>query len=451
MVSWDLLGFGLVQLAYIQAFSLFTGLGQMPFDLLRTYWVFAVFAAVLAGCAPFFKVTIPCLRSLSIVVALSAFILGPILFAVGSSTVQPVSIFGGVVLLSVGCSLLWIVWEDKFAELDDANITLYVVICAAVMAVFNVAASLAPDVRFILLVCAQLGSVVMVLSEFRAGTWGETHRRPSAAMGSTVFKPSLSPSIAIVTMFVFALSYRFATETVFSNTVYLFRDAEDILSALVMFAILMVAKRCNFPIILRISMPLMILSYFAVQLAPENMQPVCIIVSGSASKLVSLCLVIEVIRSARDQGGRSRWVILSLGVAALFAGRFVGDLCGEAVARLGGAANSEAITMYALAAILALTLLILLPFHGERGAKAESNPRFFESAVQSAASEFGLTPREAEVLELLAQGRTQAIIADRLCISTGTAHAHINRIYRKMEVHSQQELLDLMEEKTPLP
>ena len=56
-----------------------------------------------------------------------------------------------------------------------------------------------------------------------------------------------------------------------------------------------------------------------------------------------------------------------------------------------------------------------------------------------------LTPRESEVIVLLAYGRTLSIIARDLQIAKGTARTHIENIYRKLDVHKQQELIDLVE------
>ncbi|MFC3996330.1 LuxR C-terminal-related transcriptional regulator, partial [Nocardiopsis sediminis] len=44
----------------------------------------------------------------------------------------------------------------------------------------------------------------------------------------------------------------------------------------------------------------------------------------------------------------------------------------------------------------------------------------------------GLTPRETEVLRLLAQGRTNAQIAERLFISAKTASVHVSNILAKL-------------------
>ena len=49
----------------------------------------------------------------------------------------------------------------------------------------------------------------------------------------------------------------------------------------------------------------------------------------------------------------------------------------------------------------------------------------------------GLTPREAEVLELIADGLTNAEICDRLVISHATVKTHVNRIFAKIGAHDR--------------
>jgi DNA-binding CsgD family transcriptional regulator/tetratricopeptide (TPR) repeat protein len=49
----------------------------------------------------------------------------------------------------------------------------------------------------------------------------------------------------------------------------------------------------------------------------------------------------------------------------------------------------------------------------------------------------GLTPREIEVLKLVAEGLTNAQIAERLFLSPRTVHSHLNSIYQKLGVSSR--------------
>jgi DNA-binding CsgD family transcriptional regulator/MFS family permease len=57
-----------------------------------------------------------------------------------------------------------------------------------------------------------------------------------------------------------------------------------------------------------------------------------------------------------------------------------------------------------------------------------------------------LSPREIEVFLLLAKGRNAEYVSHTLFISTHTAKTHISRIYRKLAVNSQQELIDRVDE-----
>ena len=52
-----------------------------------------------------------------------------------------------------------------------------------------------------------------------------------------------------------------------------------------------------------------------------------------------------------------------------------------------------------------------------------------------------LSGREAEVYLLLLQGKTRKEIAKELFIETTTVKSHMDRIYRKCNVHSLTELL----------
>ena len=49
------------------------------------------------------------------------------------------------------------------------------------------------------------------------------------------------------------------------------------------------------------------------------------------------------------------------------------------------------------------------------------------------------------MLLCLAQGRNASHIAQRFTISTHTAKSHIYNIYNKLGIHSQQELLDIVD------
>lgn len=80
-----------------------------------------------------------------------------------------------------------------------------------------------------------------------------------------------------------------------------------------------------------------------------------------------------------------------------------------------------------------------------RGGKVKGKDDAIAVCMDSIAREFGLSPRETEVVELLAKGRSLPFIQNELYISAGTAQTHARHIYKKMSVHSRQEFLDVIE------
>ena len=59
---------------------------------------------------------------------------------------------------------------------------------------------------------------------------------------------------------------------------------------------------------------------------------------------------------------------------------------------------------------------------------------------------YGLSSREAEVMELLVRGYSGPAIAEMLFISENTMRTHSKRIYAKLDIHKKQELLVLIDQ-----
>ncbi|MBC2889026.1 helix-turn-helix transcriptional regulator [Gordonibacter massiliensis (ex Traore et al. 2017)] len=68
-----------------------------------------------------------------------------------------------------------------------------------------------------------------------------------------------------------------------------------------------------------------------------------------------------------------------------------------------------------------------------------------EARCERLARAHGLTEREGEVFALLARGRNGAFIQEECRVTRNTAKTHIRHIYQKLGVHTQQELIDLVE------
>lgn len=74
----------------------------------------------------------------------------------------------------------------------------------------------------------------------------------------------------------------------------------------------------------------------------------------------------------------------------------------------------------------------------------EGVPTEIAAYCQALAADYGLTPREAEILALVALGRSAKYISEELMVSYNTTRTHVRHIYEKLNIHSKQELIDLV-------
>lgn len=68
------------------------------------------------------------------------------------------------------------------------------------------------------------------------------------------------------------------------------------------------------------------------------------------------------------------------------------------------------------------------------------------SPVQAIAAQFALSPREQDVLALIAQGKSAKEIGQELFISEGTVKVHTHNIYQKLVISSRRQVYQLMME-----
>ena len=169
--------------------------------------------------------------------------------------------------------------------------------------------------------------------------------------------------------------------------------------------------------------------------------------------------------SMRDTSGALRLpsYCLALGLALLFAclGTLASLLTRDLwVGSLPGLALSVVVCIYALSMALMLQMRENHKLDRNAGAPrsgvveelptqdSASPVERMESAIatwaEGAAMAYELTPREREILPLVVRGLDTPTIAQTLGVSDNTVRTHKKSLYRKLDVHSKQELLELM-------
>ncbi len=133
-----------------------------------------------------------------------------------------------------------------------------------------------------------------------------------------------------------------------------------------------------------------------------------------------------------------------------FAGIFVGWGIGYLLFSLLGEGGYE--TGFGIVSIVLVILLILnlvMDSIGEtEGGGVAKTTEFrdtWKERCMSVAQSHKLTKQEERIFIMLARGRNYKHISDELYISVHTVKTHIYHIYKKLDIHSQQELIDMVE------
>jgi DNA-binding CsgD family transcriptional regulator len=77
----------------------------------------------------------------------------------------------------------------------------------------------------------------------------------------------------------------------------------------------------------------------------------------------------------------------------------------------------------------------------------ETIKAIFQEQVAQLAKRYSLSPRESEILQFLVRGYSLPYIRNELYIAQSTIETHAKHIYKKLGIHSREELLALFEEK----
>lgn len=80
-----------------------------------------------------------------------------------------------------------------------------------------------------------------------------------------------------------------------------------------------------------------------------------------------------------------------------------------------------------------------------RAELAKSRKQRQDDVLGEVTAEFGLSAREREVAEMLAEGYTYTYIRAALGVSDGTVKSHVAHVYQKLGIHRKDELLELID------
>ena len=409
----------------------------------------------------------------------------PLLFVQSDSFAVTMVLFTvGAALSGFGTGCMWVMWGEYYARVSQEDVEHLAPVSAAIAAVLVLlVSSMSGWVAVAVVMCFAPISGYCLSRSWRdvqkqavsSEYLGETERRAyEASYALAASRPwsalrsmwLVGLIIMVACLFVCLLG-SFWEPLAYSLPLFQLTIVISIVAMIVVSIVSMRGpRRITVSFLFRWICPVLILGFVAMILWGQSF-------GGYAASIVSIaarfsfCLITQMYFANYARSGRTT-AVQAYGFGWIFVhlGDFLGML---SIVILNFFIASGAIAPYEISAVAIAVLTVLtLPRLGkyENGAVEEDRGQAsdtwevedereeaappktrkadeYEKRVLALAKQHQLTPREIEVFALLARGRSVPFIRDTLVISRDTAATHVKHIYKKLGVHSRQELIDL--------
>ena len=355
-----------------------------------------------------------------------------------------------VLLGGFGIALVILLWSELYGCLNPFRVALYY------SASMIVAALLIYLCRGLLL--PWLGAVVLVLPVVSLAACAAGFRSlPSGELPRAKPSKFSFPWKIVLLMAIYAFAYGLKESSMYQSTLGP-HSAFGTLAAIVFVGVIARGGKFDFGVIYRIALPLMVAAFLILPNVGVLGQAASDFCTSASYTAFSILIMLIMANLCYRYGMSAVWLFgIERGVRALFSlfGRQTEQLLG---APSFGLAGSDAVVSgLVVILVVAATMSLFsekelssrwgVSFLGEDGAagdRAIVKKQELANRCQELARSYGLSPREEEVLLLLAQRKTVGSIERELFIANGTAKTHIRHIYRKLDIHSRDELSDLL-------
>lgn len=357
-----------------------------------------------------------------------------------SWVITGVALLGAVGLMML--SLLWIEFYSSFNPIRMAAYYTFSLILGEVLSVLLLGYNaLYLAIAAVILPAISAGCLMRSrLREFQAKEESREPVRPR----SFPWKPA---------MFIGIYAFAYALPGVGLNEGLAYPDqlCSIIPAAVMLGSVLVNAKGFNFFKMYTLALPLMVcglllLALFASRL--PGLANLCITTSYAAASL----MIVLIVCGISFRTGASALCLFGIVRTVQYGAMFLGVVAGHGLEQEGSVTTVVSYSVPAL--VIGLVVIVSAVFVTERkhyfgwsvnASSSDGDGRDLADRIDWYGEECGLTQREREVLLLLVQGKTIASVAQDMFIAEGTVKAHVQHIYRKLDVHSREELIELVE------
>ncbi|WP_139651931.1 helix-turn-helix transcriptional regulator [Raoultibacter phocaeensis] len=464
-----LLGFGLVYVwsTCVWELSIFSPIrASEPTGYLFDIWLLSAFltpiaciACALAG------------RNRELIDRPALIIAGPLLSTIGTlcialfplsnETLQPILGIAAGMGTGIGPAILVVLWVGLYAKLDTDTVETVVpasffVIIVCMLVIPYLPTAIASAVAILL----PLASSALLIMSMHSVETGATGFRESAESTEEAQPYPLSSitRIFLLILAAYAISCTIPSLQQHIEPVVL-PVATNIIGILfaiaVSLAIVSFSSRIDLDAYFRWMSTPLILSVVLTAFPDPIAATAASILANAMFTSLEIIMILYFIRLARKVH-RPVSLFIGIGACATYSGLLIGYLLGSEWAALAAdSAMSVQLFCLVLIGVFAFAMLLvprndpawsgaLPPSPADKS--VPSNPqKSFDTICDELAVHYALSKRETDVFKLLAQGRSQPYIREALFLSKNTVSTHIRHIYRKLDIHSKEELIDMLD------
>lgn len=358
------------------------------------------------------------------------------------------SLFGGF-----GIAIIILLWSELFGCLNPLRVASYYSagIVAGAVIIYIYRGFMFPW----LFVMTALLPAISIACASRAFHDLAPEDRPKAT------KMTLSiPWKAMLLMAVYALAYGLLEEASYADGFGPHSEPGVVVAGIAVFlGVAIRDKRFDFGMVYRVALPLVVSAFLllpALEFLPQSAAAFCV----SAGYTMQSIIIMLILANLCYRYGASAILLFGLerGVRQIFmvAGRWISEAAHEF--NILGNNGEIFISILAVLAVVAATAILfsepelssrwgsdIVASKTPEEARADVRKHELSVRVAQVAHDHKLSTREEEVLLLLAQRKTVGVIERELFIANGTAKAHVRHIYQKLDIHTRQELFDILD------
>ncbi|MGV8084362.1 MAG: LuxR C-terminal-related transcriptional regulator [Coriobacteriia bacterium] len=368
-------------------------------------------------------------------------------FMHGQNQTGYVGLVVGSILTGLGTGWLVLIWDRAYGSLDPKRATVHVAAAlVATVLIYFAVMGLPASLAIIVVALLPIMSGAMLISTHMTSDCTPQQNEPPAVPFSFPWKLALGIGVCGVA-FGLVMGTTLASANSLNLIGSLIPAANGVVALLIIIPIVLGSRNLDFALVYRLVLLLMGVAFLALPLLGVSQRPLAFALARAGFTSIDALIWVQLSSFVqRISGSRLR---ISGGVRLSLHGGVLAGLFAELILT-----SWTVVSLSILSAVTVFVLIVVLSFIASEKdvARAWGLPPVspdpiapWRLACTEIAKDYGLSLRETEIMTLLAKGRSAARIHEELGITVRTVQTHVRNVYSKLDVHSRQDLLDLIE------